>query len=183
MHAEIMKRELAAFVMLIATLIIGERQLTADEPTASSWQKWQPLIGIWKAEGKGSPGQGKGTFSFAYDLQNRVIVRKSHTDYPAAQGRSAFAHDDLLIIYADESSHRFRGDYFDNEGHVIRYTAEFSPGGKTVTFISDPSPSQPAFRLTYTMPDATALHIKFEIAPPNAPQDFKVYVEGSAEKS
>ena len=112
-----------------------------------------------------------------------MILRKSHTDYPAAEGRPAFAHDDLLIIYADESSRRFRGDYFDNEGHVIRYTAEFSPDGKTLTLVSDPAPSQPAFRLIYTMPDATALHIKFEIAPPNAPENFKVYVEGSARKS
>ena len=178
-----MTRQFTTVIMIIGILTIGGRELAAGEPTASSWDKWQPLIGVWKAEGKGSPGQGAGTFSFAYDLQNRVIIRKSHTDYPAADGRPAVAHDDLLIIYADESSHRFRGDYFDNEGHVIRYSAEFSPDGKTLTFISAAAAAQPAFRLTYTMPRAATLHIKFEIAPPNAPEDFKIYVEGDAQKS
>jgi len=166
----------------ITWLTLVEQQTTLNAAETMPWDKWQPLIGTWKAEGKGNPGQGVGTFSFAYDLQKRVIVRSSHTDYPASEGRPAFAHDDLLIIYADEASHRFRGDYFDNEGHVIRYSAEFSPDGKSVTFLSDPAPSQPVFRLSYSMADPSVLGIKFEIAPPNAPDQFKVYVEGSARK-
>jgi hypothetical protein len=167
-----------AFTLLMA---IDQQPASADSESPS-WDKWQPLIGTWKAEGKGNPGQGAGTFSFAFDLQNKVIVRKSHTDYPAAEGRPAFAHDDLMIIYADEASHRFRADYFDNEGHVIRYAAEFSPDGKTVTFLSDPMPSQPTFRLVYAIASPAALGIKFEIAPPNMPDKFKVYVEGEARK-
>jgi hypothetical protein len=178
-----MKRAPRPLITIFASFVLTINGTGAGEPPSVSWEKWQPLIGVWKAEGKGNPGEGQGSFSFAYDLQNRVILRKSRTDYPAAEGRPAFAHDDLLVIYADEASHRFRGNYFDNEGHVIRYTAEFSPDGKTVTFVSDPAPSQPAFRLTYTMTEPTTLSIKFEIAPPNAPEKFKVYVEGSARKS
>src|SRR5215470_5224846 len=169
-----MKTNWKYLITIGGTVFICGRVLAGAEPPTSSWDQWRPLVGQWQAAGKGSPGEGAGGFSFAFDLQNKVLVRKSHTHYPAAQGRPAFSHDDLMVIYADDGAHKFRADYFDNEGHVIRYTAEFSPDGKTLTFISDPAPSQPVFRLTYTMPDATALHIKFEIAPPKAPQDFKV---------
>lgn len=148
-----------------------------------TWNQMRPLAGQWKASGTGAPGQGEGKFSFAFDLQNKVLVRKSHTDYPAAQGRPAFAHDDLMVIYLDEGSHKFRADYFDNEGHVIRYAADISQDGRTITFVSDPAPSQPRFRLTYRAVGNDKLDIKFEIAPPDAPDKFKVYVEGSASKT
>jgi hypothetical protein len=178
-----MRRAPRLLITIFASFVLATNRTGAGERSSVPWEKWQPMIGVWKAEGKGSPGEGHGSFSFAYDLQNRVILRKSHTDYPASEGRPAFAHDDLLVIYADEASHRFRGDYFDNEDHVIRYTAEFSPDGKTLTFVSDPAPSQPAFRLTYTMTEPTILSIKFEIAAPTAPAQYKVYVEGFARKS
>ena len=87
-----------------------------------------------------------------------------------------------MVVYADEAAHTFRADYFDNEGHVIRYTAGFSSDGRTLTFISDPAPSQPSFRLTYVKNPDNTLGIKFEIAPPNAPDKFKTYLEGSAQK-
>jgi hypothetical protein len=175
-------RACAAIGLLIVSPILADPAIEAAEPQPVVWQHWQPLIGTWKAQGKGSPGQGEGTFSFGYELQNRVIVRKSHTDYPPANGHPAFAHDDLLIIHFDDGSKRFRADYFDNEGHVIRYTAEFSTDGKQVTFVSDPAPAQPSFRLTYAIVDAITLNIKFEIAPPNAPDQFKVYLEGTARR-
>lgn len=170
------------YLIAIGTIFIGRGLLTSAEPPASSWDQWRPLIGEWQAVGKGNPGEGAGGFSFAFDLQNKVLVRKSHTEYPTAQGRPAFSHDDLMVVYADEAAHTFRADYFDNEGHVIRYAAKFSPDSKTLTFVSDPAPSQPNFRLTYLKNPDDTLGIKFEIAPPNAPDKFKVYVEGSAHK-
>jgi len=149
----------------------------------SMWQDWRPLLGSWVAEGKGAPGNGAGTFSFVLDLQKQVIVRKSHTDYPATAEHEAFAHDDLMIVYREQGAQKTRADYFDNEGHVIRYTVDISGDRKTLTFRSDPQPSQPVFRLTYNIGDNGRLAIKFEIAPPTAPQEFKVYIEGSARKA
>jgi hypothetical protein len=135
------------------------------------------------AEGKGAPGSAAATFSFAYDLQKQVIVRKTYTDYPATAEHKAFAHDDLMIIYREHGAEKTRADYFDNEGHVIRYTADISGDKKTLTLRSDPQSSQSVFRLTYNISDNGRLTIKFEIAPPTAPQEFKVFVEGSAHKT
>jgi len=169
-------------IAIIGSAVICGQTSTIAQPAAITWDRWRPLVGHWQAAGKGTPGEGEGGFSFAFDLQNKVLVRKNHTDYPAAEGRPAFSHDDLMVVYADEAAHTFRADYFDNEGHVIRYTAGFSPDGRTVTVVSDPAPSQPSFRLTYVSNPDDTLGIKFEIAPPNAPDKFKTYLEGSARK-
>ena len=177
-----MKMNWMCLLVVAGSIIVGGRSSAKAEPAAISWEQWRPLVGQWQAAGKGSPGEGAGGFSFAFDLQNKVLLRKSHTDYPAAEGRPAFSHDDLMVIYADERMHKFRADYFDNEGHVIHYTAAFAQDGQTLTFVSDPVPLQPAFRLTYVKSSGDTLGIKFEIAPPDAPDKFKTYVEGSAHK-
>lgn len=155
----------------------------AQQNTRAEWPaKWQFLIGSWKAAGHGSPGEGAGGFSFEFDLQRRVLVRRSHTDYPASGDRPGFAHDDLMIIYDDGA--KFRADYYDNEGHVIRYAVEFSNDDQTCTFTSEVTAvAQPRFRLTYTRMRGGELAIKFEIAPPNDSKNFKVYVEGTARKN
>jgi len=84
-----------------------------------------------------------------------------------------------MIVYADEQK-VFRADYYDNEGHVIRYAVDFSADGNTCTFVSDASVSQPRFRLTYRNVRGGQIAIKFEIAPPKQPNDFKTYVAGTA---
>jgi len=156
-------------------------QLCSAQQSSLTWTKFQFLIGTWHAAGSGTPGQGAGVFSFEFDLQKRVLVRRSHTDYPAASNRPAFAHDDLMIIYADDQQ-LFHADYYDNEGHVIRYTVEFSTDGTTCTFISEPLASRPRFRLIYSKTSQAELTIKFEIAPPDQPNNFKIYVEGTAQR-
>ena len=67
-----------------------------------------------------------------------------------------------------------KADYFDNEGHVIHYSAIAGSGGRW-TFLSDPAPG-PRFLLTYAKLAKDQLEIKFEIvlearivlAPPGA---------------
>src|SRR5437763_17118768 len=100
-NPSIMNRKRTLLVVIFASLGFLRNGLEGAEPTPLSWDNWQPLIGNWKAKGGGTPGEGAGGFSFAFDLQNKIVVRKSHTDYPAAQRRPAFAHDDLLVVYAD----------------------------------------------------------------------------------
>lgn len=173
----------AKWVYLMGVLILSTASLATSQTKPMPWEQWQFLVGDWEAVGHGTPGEGAGRFSFAFDLQNKVLVRKSHAEYPAAAGRPATVHDDLMVIYADEGGQKFFANYYDNEGHVIRYTAKFSSTPQSVVFISDPAPSQPRFRLTYIKQKDDSLIIRFEIAPPNDAEKFKVYVEGTARKA
>ena len=131
------------------------------------------LLGEWEAiPGADSTG-GAGAASFSVALQGRAIVRTSFAEYPADAGRPASRHDDLMVIFAEGDG--VRADYYDNEGHVIRYGVAARAPGEAV-FVSDAVPAAPRYRLTYVLaPDGT-LGGRFEIAPPGAPEAFHTYL-------
>lgn len=143
-----------------------------------NWARWQFLIGDWIGEGSGQPGQGTGGFSLKPDLEGRVLVRTNWADYPATKDRPAYSHHDLMVVYPGGSA--ARAVYFDNEGHVIHYTAEI--GEDRITFISGAEPKSPRFRLTYTKVAEGKVGIHFEIAPPGKPEAFAPYIDATARR-
>ena len=146
--------------------------------SGQDWGSAQFLVGNWIGEGSGVPGQSVGAFSFAPDLQGKILVRRSFAEYPQTAGRPASRHDDLMIVYRDQPSHGLRATYFDSEEHVIQYVVNATEGG--VIFVSEGAPSNPRFRLTYTSTGKDALKIKFEIAAPG--KEFAPYLDGGAHR-
>lgn len=163
-------------LFLVATAVVCAQQ--SSKPV--SWDGWGFLVGEWIGQGTGDPGEGSGGFSFYLDLQNRVLMRRNYAKYPATKDRPAFSHDDIIVIYQEEGA--TRGDYFDNEGHVIHYTVSFSKDSSSVTFLSDVVKSAPRYRLTYRKSGEGLVTIAFEIAPPGKPDVFSRYIEASAKK-
>ena len=157
--------------MMIAILFVGSL-------IGQDWGPAQFLVGNWAGEGGGQPGQGTGTFSFSPELQGKILVRKSFAEYPAANGKPASRHDDLLIVYRDQATHELRATYFDSEGHVIQYVITPSAGG--VVFVSEGAPSGPRFRMSYTSTGKNTLKFKFEIAAPG--KEFAPYIEAAAHR-
>ncbi len=151
-------------------------------PAADPWEALQFLVGNWEGEGSGEPGHGRGSFSFRFDLEKHVLVRRNRADYPATKDRAAYSHEDLMVIYPEGVPSEFRAIYFDNEGHVIHYTTAISPDRKMVQFLSPPAPGAPRFRLTYIKLDEKSLRIQFEIAPPGKPEAFSTYLEAKARR-
>ena len=135
------------------------------------------LIGEWEAIGEGGPGTAKGGFTFAFDLQNKVIVRKNYAEYPASANRPATKHEDLMVIYVDDALNQIRANYFDTEGHQINYKVTSSVDDQNVTFISESLQSQPRYRLSYAKLKDGTLSGRFEIAPPGQPEGFKTYLQ------
>jgi len=113
-------------------------------------------------------------------LQGAPLIRKNHSEYPATKDRAAYAHDRLVVIYVDSDTKQARAFYVDGESHVINYTATVSAEGNTITFLSDPLPSSPRYRLTYVKTRAEVLTISFETAPPDKPDEFAKYVTATA---
>lgn len=151
----------------------------APAPAADPWAAWAPLLGRWVADTKTQPQGASGGFTLERDMQGHVLVRKNHAELPAANGRPASVHEDLMVIYPEGK--KTRADYWDNEGHVIHYEVSF-PEPSKVVFLSDLVPGAPRFRFTYAWTGATPseLSVSFDIAPPNAPDAFKPYITAKA---
>ena len=166
------------FALCLASLVLLPFAAAQQTKPDVDWKPLAWLIGDWMAVGSGSPGQGSGSSSFQLDLQGKILVRKSFAEYPAAAGKPAYRHDDLMVVYPEGKG--FRAVYFDSEEHMIRYAVEVSADASTIAFVSDAPAGAPRFRLTYHKTSETTLAGKFEVAPPDKP--FATYLEWSAER-
>ena len=171
----------AGFAAACVFAVAGVAVSLAQSNRVDEWKQWEFLVSEWVGEGTGKPGEGAGGFSFQRELDGNVLVRRNKADYPAQAGRPAFSHEDLMIVYKDPAGKRTRAIYFDNEGHVINYTAEFSKDNQVLTLVSDEVTSMPRFRLTYTRLSEGTVEIAFEMAPPGQ-QEFKPYTKGTARR-
>jgi hypothetical protein len=158
-----------ALVLVLASIVAARA-----EPPASL-VPLRFLLGDWEAIPDSSGATGG--FSFSPGVQDHVIVRTNYSISPAVDGKPASRHDDLMVIF--EEAGTVRADYFDNEGHVIRYVAQ--PKAASVVFVSEIKPSEPRYRLTYDLADGV-LNGRFEVAAPGKPEAFIQYLAWKARK-
>lgn len=148
--------------------------------TFSKWDQWMSLIGEWKGENTGAPGQGEGSFTFSLDLDGNVLVRKSSTSFPDTLDRPAFTHIDWTFHYAEmDGKHAI---YFDNEGHTIRYDVTENTVENSIILTSPVVTGAPRFRFTYIKKAKDSMLTRFEMTPPGKPNEFQVYLEGPVQK-
>jgi hypothetical protein len=166
-------------VFVLVSLLAISSLITGQQPVAN-WEKWKYLIGEWVGEGNGQPGQGDGSFSFQTDLDGKILVRKNHTVFPATSNVATKVHDDLLIIYPGTRNGNQEAIYFDNEGNTIKYKVAFKENSVILT--SEKSANSPTFRLSYMKIDNATVNITFEMATPDSPEAFKIYLSGKASK-
>jgi hypothetical protein len=143
------------------------------------WKPFQFLLGDWVGSGSGKPGEGTGEFSLKFDLDQKILLRRNRAQLaPSANQPAGAVHEDLMIIYQQPGSGAFRADYFDNEGHVIRYA--ISVKEHTAVFESDDPGNATRFKLTYELKSDGLLNITFAIAGPGKP--YQTYVSGTARR-
>lgn len=154
---------------------------TSQSQAPPNWNGLQFLQGRWIGEGTSQAGAGGGYFTFEPDLNGTVWVRRNHAEYPAAN-RAPIVHEDLMIVYVDPDGTTLRALYTDTERHVIPYVVSVSAGRDTASFLSEPPPGQPTYRLTYVRRGTDRMSVTLEMAPADHPRQFKTIVEGSVRK-
>jgi hypothetical protein len=148
---------------------------TASKGTpAASLDALRFLLGNWEADPDAAGVTGG--FSFELKAQNHVMLRTNYSNSPASATRPASRHDDVMMVYVEGSA--IRADYVDSEGHVIRYVAQ--PGTDRVSFVSEITPNEPRYRLSYVKTGDATLSGSFEIAPPGKPDGFGPYLTWTA---
>jgi hypothetical protein len=171
-----MRRRQRALACGFAGLVGVLSCVAAQAQSASRLEPLRFLLGEW--QGVGDQAGATGGFTFSATVQDRVIVRTNYSNTPATAGSPASRHDDLMVSYVEGDA--VKADYFDNEGHVIRYLVQPRPGA--VVFVSEVRPGEPRYRLTYTRADAATITGGFEIAPPGRPDEFAAYLSWRARK-
>lgn len=163
--------------LVLALVLLVALPAVARGAAPDPWSRWRFLLGEWAGTGSGDPGAGSGGSTFALELDGNILVRYSRADYPAAAGRAALGHRDLLIVYPGASDSLFRAVYFDNEGRVIQYRVLAPAAGGRLIFDSEGAEPGPRFRLIYQAMAGDSLGVEFLIAPPGG--ELKRYVGGA----
>jgi len=167
---------------VVAILAISHTLMSAQGPAGPDWRAWEFMKGKWVGEGSSELGEGGGYFTFEPDLQNRAWLRRNRAEYPATKDRPRYVHEDLMVVYFDQSSKEIRAFYYDTEGHAIHYTATVAADGNRITFVSDPHEGAQRFRLTYLRKDTMSMSVLLEMASADHPEDFHQIVEGKVRK-
>ncbi len=110
----------------------------------------------------------------ASDPENEL--RRNTPRRPASRHRATTIS---TIIYA--TSGGSRADYYDSEGHVIRYLVT-SPAAGRALFLSEAIAGEPRYRLSYELAAGGLLKGEFDVAPPGAPEAFKQYLTWNSRK-
>jgi hypothetical protein len=172
-----MRRRRRALAWGFAGFMIALSSGATEAQTVSRLEPLRFLLGEW--QGIGDQAGATGGFTFRSTVQDRVIVRTNYSDTPATAGSAASRHDDLMVIYVDGDA--VKADYFDNEGHVIRYLVQLRPGN--VVFVSEVRAAEPRYRLTYVRAEDGTITGSFEVAPPGRPEAFAPYLSWRARKT
>ena len=170
-------RSYASSLLAVTAMAIAVSVSTRAQ-TAPDWGALARLVGEWVADGGsgGQPGVAtRGGEIWTRELDGHVLVRRDFSEYPATATRAAFRHEGLAV-FSRSPSGALRAHLDDNEGHSIDY--DVAVRGDSIVLTSAKTPQLPTFRLTYEAV-SSGYAVRFEMAPPDAPLEFRTYVSGA----
>jgi len=144
-------------------------RLPGERPPPAFAPQWDAFVGRWRGEGDGLPWHGVGGAAiFAYELDGRVLTRRSVVDYPGEAGREGVHHEDLIQVYPAPGGIDAEAMYYDNEGHVIHYAATWTSDARTLVLQSLSEEDAPRYRQTWRFEDDDTLRLDFDVAGPGS---------------
>lgn len=164
---------------LALALLLAAPPAATPSKTGDPWAPLRFLVGDWKAgSGGGKPGEAVGGgFTFSIDLDAKVAVRRSRSEFAPRPGEvRGVVHEDLTVVYPKGKA--LQAICWDSQGRVIRYGVRSGAG--TVIFESEPGQPGPRYRLVYARRGADEVEVSFAVAPPG--KDYEPHVSGLARR-
>jgi hypothetical protein len=164
-----------AAAVLLSVVFALAQQPARKQP---DWTPFQPLLGQWKGQGNGEPGQSKVERTYKLGVGGTFIVVDNRSVYPAQKANpSGETHVDHGLIGFDKQRKKYVMRQFHVEGFVNQYVLEeLAPDGKklvwTTEAIENIAPGWRA-RETYLIKSQNEFTEVFELAAPG--KDFEVY--------
>lgn len=147
-------------------------------PPPDVWQPVRFLLGTWKGDVSGQPGNGASERDYRFVLNGRFLeVRNTSAYLPQPANPKGEIHEDWGMISYDRSRKVHVLRQFHIEGFVNQYVSA-PPHDGVLRFISESIENiQPGNRAreTYTVLGPDEFIERFEIAEPG--KDFEVYSE------
>lgn len=69
-------------IAFLCTVLFFGSAFGQQPVSRQDWSSLRFLLGDWIGEGSGNPGQGTGSFTFAFDLDEKILIRRNHMEYP-----------------------------------------------------------------------------------------------------
>ncbi|MFT3841474.1 MAG: hypothetical protein QM723_31085 [Myxococcaceae bacterium] len=162
-------RTTVCVVALALCACATKKPILGESPEAQKFAPLSFMVGDWDGQSSGGAGPSTGTFTLGPDLQTHVLTRRGFNITNGTQ-----VHEDLTVIYIQGND--LRADYWDNEGHTVRYQVFPQPQAKQVVFESNPQGDGTQYRVTYRSLDDDHIEMKLDIG--HAGSDFQPSVSG-----
>jgi hypothetical protein len=137
------------------------------------------LVGTWRGDQAGKPGQGTAERTYEFILNDRFLQETNTSAYPPQEkNRIGEVHHHMSVISYDATRNRFVFRQFHTEGFVNTYVQEPGHDEKTIVFVSESIENIPAgwrARETYTVLNRDEFSERFDLAEPG--RDFELYSE------
>lgn len=153
-------------------------------PARASFKPFQYLIGPWKGEGTGQPGNSSATVKYEYILDSTYIKFEGKSAYkPQEKNPQGEVHRGMGLIGYDKLKQRYFAYIFHNESFVEQDSITFNSDSSEFSLHSQNLTNIPLgwnSRSTFKRIDSKSYQQIFELAAPG--KEFVTYVTNKMNK-
>jgi hypothetical protein len=170
-------RSAVVLAAMVVSVVAGQQPVKTPPPS-DPFAPVRFLVGTWKGENSGDPGNGTSDRTYAFDLGGAVLATRNVAVYPPQpKNAKGETHQDAGFITYDRVRRALVYRQFHSEGFVNQYLRDGAAGNAdTVVFVTETIENiGPGWRAreTYRRTGPDTITETFELAEPR--KEFEVY--------
>lgn len=164
---------------LFAIVALAQQADKKSDANRPDWTLFKSLIGQWKGQGSGEPGNSVVERSYKLGIGGTFLVGDNRSVYPPQKANpSGETHVNHDLIGFDRLRKKYVMRQFHSEGFVNQYVLdEIAPDGKKLVWVTEAIENIASgwrARETYLVKNDNEFTEIFELSPPG--KDFQLYV-------